>query len=60
MERFIGKRVLIIGDHPWSGEVGTATEVKQVPTGTKGIIVELDNGTSCFVFKESNLQMLKS
>jgi hypothetical protein len=60
MEYFIGKRVQIIGNHPWSGERGTVKETKTIPTGTTGLIIELDNGTSCFVFKASQLQILKS
>lgn len=60
MNNLIGKRVLIIGNHTWSGEIGTVEEFKDTAIGKAGYIVALDNGTSCFVFNTSNLQILRN
>lgn len=53
----IGKRVLIQGKHPWSGEVGTITGADKTPVGY-GLRVQLDNGMSCFVFKMGEFRVL--
>lgn len=60
LKDYVGKKVLIIGNHPWSGEIGKGKEVKPTVIGKSGLIVSLNNGTECFVFRESELQILKS
>lgn len=61
MNNLIGKRVQITGNvHPWSGEKGSVKDIQTTAFGTTGYVVELDNGTSCFVFYPSQLQVLKS
>ena len=55
---FNGKRVLIIGKHPWAGKTGVITGAEQTCTGKWGLVVELDNGQSCFVFKPENMRII--
>lgn len=50
-------RVVIVGDHPWSGYAGEVTGVEQTAVG-KMIIVKLDNGESAGVFSRANLKYL--
>lgn len=58
LEAYIGKRVIVVGDHPWSGEIGEGKEVRRPTFGKPGLIVALDNGTDCFVFSEKNLKVV--
>jgi hypothetical protein len=55
----IGKRVYLLEPHPWSGEIGTVQELKTTGIGQTGYVVELDNGTSCFVFNRMQMQILR-
>lgn len=59
MESIIGKKVLIIGDHPWCGEMGVIKGIQSTSMGSTGWLVDLKNGTTCFVFNAKNLQILK-
>lgn len=54
----VGKRVLIVGDHPWEGETGkVVSEEREVGLFRKPAFrVRLDNGTECFVFSPKNLK----
>lgn len=56
----IGKRVLISNKkHPWYGEVGTVKDFEFFSIISKwGMVVSLDNGTSCTVFKGDEVQFL--
>jgi hypothetical protein len=57
----IGKRVEITnGNHPWFGEIGTVREFKNTALGKAGFVVELENGTSCFVWSVSDLHKLRT
>ena len=59
MDTFIGKTVLIIGAHPWAGEIGVVKEIRDTSMCVKGYVVDLKNGTTCFVFNANNFQILK-
>lgn len=59
MENIIEKRVLIAGEHPWSGEIGTVKAFENTKLGKTGYLVQLDNGTSCYVFNRNQLQILR-
>ena len=52
----IGSKVKIVGDHPHSGEYGTAESVEKTLAGP-GIKIRLENGEGCFVFDMSNLRI---
>lgn len=54
-ENWIGKRVMIVGDHPHSGRTGIVDrfEVAQL-ANREGAVIRFDNGESCFVF-DANL-----
>jgi hypothetical protein len=58
---FIGKRIKIIGDHPWEGETGKlVAEEREVGLFKKPAFrVRLDNGIECFVFSTKNILFLK-
>lgn len=43
-----GTRVLITGNHSWTGHTGKFVEFQDTPFG-KRPLVELDNGQRCFV-----------
>jgi hypothetical protein len=59
-ERFLGCRVLIRGDHPHAGEVGTVARVEMARATRKwGFVVELDDGGGCFVFKGEHWQVIR-
>ena len=56
---YIGKKVLIIGNHPHSGEEGIVTDYKEASAlGKKGYVVEVGYGMSCYVFDERNLRII--
>ncbi len=59
MDYYTGERVHICGNHPWAGEVGEAVKVERTGVGP-ALRVRLDNGTECFVFQRSHIQILKS
>lgn len=56
----IGKRVLISNKkHPWYGEVGTVKDFEYFSLISKyGMVVSLDNGTDCTVFRGNEVQFL--
>jgi hypothetical protein len=55
----VGKRVEIINKkHPWFAECGTVKSYGKTNLGSMGFRVELDNGTSCFVWSESDMRKL--
>ena len=60
LTEIIGRRVKISGKHPWSGERGIVKALQDTNIGKVGYLVELDNGTSCFVFSITQLKILKS
>ncbi len=56
MQNFVGKDVMLLAPHPWANEKGKTVRVETAKgTGTPGMVVKLDNGTECFVFKASQL-----
>jgi hypothetical protein len=61
ISQLIGKRVMIIGDHPHSGEYGTVKEIKHTLAGW-GLEIKLENcphgSDGCFVFKADNLRVI--
>jgi hypothetical protein len=54
-----GDRVLICGDHPWTGHTGefVAAEILHV-INKPGLRIRLDNGMECFVMEPRHLQRL--
>jgi 4-hydroxy-L-threonine phosphate dehydrogenase PdxA len=62
MNGIFGKRVMIMGKHPHSGETGTIDRAETTNAGP-GLIIKLDNcqhGTNeCFVFKPENIAFIK-
>lgn len=46
-----GQRIIVTGDHPWSGELGEYVRDQQIPFGLRAL-VQLENGTDCFVKHE--------
>jgi hypothetical protein len=52
----VGDRVLIVGDHPWSGHSGEyiGSEKLNMLPGVTGHRVRLDVGTECFVMEEKH------
>lgn len=58
-EKLIGKRVMIIGDHPYSGKCGTIDRI-EVATAIAmiGAVVYFDDGLSGFVFDRENLKFI--
>ena len=57
MEGLKGKRVLIKGDHPWSGHTGKCTGKIDTIVG-QGFIIELENGMKCTVFKRCEFEVV--
>lgn len=58
MNRLIDKRVLIIGKkHPWCGEIGRVKDIKTTAFGKTGYVIDLENGSSCFVFNQEELKI---
>jgi hypothetical protein len=56
-KRFVGKRVLIIGDHPHVDRIGTVNRAEKTPTGW-GYVVNFPQGDSCFVFSGKHWRIL--
>lgn len=50
-----GKRVVLVGDHPWSGYTGTV-EGKEVLLAREALKVKLENGSSCYVFDPAQIR----
>lgn len=56
MQNFVGKDVILLDPHPWSGEKGKTVRVETAKgMGKPGMVVKLDNGTECFVFEPNQL-----
>lgn len=48
---WLGRRVLIRGDHPHAGKAGTVDRIELARAIRKwGFVVNLDDGLDCFVF----------
>ncbi len=56
---FIGKRVLITGNHPWSDSLGDIMSIERTLSGW-GIRVALDGGYECFVFNHKHMKRVKA
>lgn len=55
-ENWIGKEVMILGDHPHSGRTGIVEGFEVAKLANKeGAVIRFDNGDSCFVFDASLL-----
>lgn len=52
-----GNRVLMRGDHPWSGFSGTVDRWEKSPFGVAPVI-KLDNGMECFATKPEDFVVL--
>ena len=46
LQKLIGKRVLLLPDHPWAGYAGQVIETKMIMNGEIAI-VEMDSGRKC-------------
>lgn len=57
MKKMVGRRVLMVGDHPWKGQAGTIVRFEKTPFGTCPV-VDLDNGQSCFAMKPNHIKAL--
>lgn len=58
-KRFIGKRVLIVGNHPHTTKTGTVDRLEYVDVvGKYGFVVNFDDGLSGFVFDAKNWVVL--
>jgi hypothetical protein len=58
-QRFLGRRVLIRGDHPHAGKVGAVERVEMARALSKwGFVVQLDDGDGCFVFRGEHWQVI--
>ena len=54
-EQFYGRRLKVVGKHPHSGSHGKIVEVQNTISGV-GFVVKLEDGSSCFVFKQENIE----
>ena len=58
--RWVGRRVRIVGAHPWAGCVGIVDRFEVTVFDQPGFVVKLDSdvavpdGQECFVFNEAN------
>jgi hypothetical protein len=58
-KQFIGRKVLIVGDHPHADKTGTVDRVECARAiGKWGFVVELEDGQSCFVFSGKEWRVL--
>jgi len=55
--RFVGKKVLIIGDHPHVDRIGIVDRAVKTHVGW-GYVVNFPQGDSCFVFSGKNWRLL--
>ncbi len=53
LSEFIGKRVLITGDHPWSDSLGELLSIEHT-LAAWGIRIALDGGDQCFMFNSKH------
>jgi hypothetical protein len=52
-----GDRVMVCGDHPWSGHTGEFVNVEIMGVLNKpGLRIRLDNGMECFVMEPRHLR----
>lgn len=59
VEYYIGRTVVLKGNHPWAGEKGVIKGKQEAKgIGKIGLIVELDNGTECFVFDMNQMRIV--
>lgn len=58
-KRFVGKRVLIVGDHPHVDRIGTVDRAEKTPVGW-GYVVKFAQGDSCFVYSGKNWRILSA
>jgi hypothetical protein len=56
---YLGKKVLIVGDHPHTGEAGIVKQIHKLGNAGRGFLVELDSGSGCYVFHTDNLKVIK-
>lgn len=54
---WIGKDVLIVGNHPHSKKTGTIKSFDYTGAGW-GLMVELTEGGGCYVYHKENLQVI--
>jgi hypothetical protein len=58
--RFVGKRVLIRGDHPHAGKAGTVDRAEMARALRQwGFVVALDDYSECFVFKGEEWRVIE-
>lgn len=54
-----GDRVLICGDHPWTGHTGEFVAVEMLSViEVPGLRIKLDNGCECFVMEPRHLRRI--
>lgn len=54
-----GDRVLVTGDHPWTGHTGEFVKIETLHAlGVPGLLIQLDNGCRCYVTKKEHLVRL--
>lgn len=58
LDKMYGQRMMIVGKHPHTGQIGKVEEIQDTLGGV-GYVIRLDNGESCFVFKAENIQWLE-
>lgn len=57
--RFVGRRVLIRGDHPHAGKSGTVDRIEFVGVVSKwGFVVKFDDGEDGFVFNGKHWRII--
>lgn len=57
MDRMVGARRRIIGDHPWSGNHGYIDRWEYTPFGWRPV-VKMENGESCFVINPKHFRQV--
>lgn len=56
----IGDRVIMTGDHPWAGEVGTYEGDEFISGFGHRPKIKLDNGFGCFVMRPGQVRVIES
>ena len=59
MDELIGKHIQLTSDHPFTGERGTVRDKKSTFFGIEGLVVELESGTHCTVFHQSQYRVIQ-
>lgn len=57
MDRMIGVKCRLIGDHPWAGEHGTVERWENTIFGWRPV-VRMENGEACFVMKPEHFRQV--